>query len=227
MLLGRNGLWSGGCSTQNGPRSSLYTETVQELPLFDVPLERVDAQRNRERILCAAERLLAKASPDCVSVDAIAAEAGVGKGTVFRRFGDRVGLLRAVLSEREAALQERLIRGAPPLGPGAPALERLLAFGPAYLEYVEENGDLLLAAEHGGRRNAAPYFLLHTHLHHLLREAAPGLDPDYVADVLLSILRADLVLHQRRVRGFSLERLAEGWCGIAYAASTASARDAS
>jgi len=194
-----------------------------ELPLADTPLERADATRNRERILCAAARLIESAGADCVSLDRIAAEAGVGKGTLFRRFGDKPGLFRALLSERSAAFQERLIRGEPPLGPGAPAVERLLAFGPAYLAFVEENGELLIAAEAGSRAADAPYVFDHTHLRHLLREAAPGLDADYVADVLLAILRADLVRHQRRDRGIALERLAEGWCGIAAAAVAAGA----
>lgn len=196
---------------------------MQELPLVDVPLERADAHRNRERILCAAARLIECSGVDCVSLDRIAAEAGVGKGTLFRRFGDRPGLLRALLSERGAAFQERLIRGTPPLGPGAPAVERLLAFGPAYLAFIEENGELMVGAEAGSRGGNAPHVFMHTHLRHLLREAAPGLDADYVADVLLATLRADLVLHQRRERGIPLERLAEGWCGIASAAVAAGA----
>lgn len=196
---------------------------MDQLPLIGAPVERADAQRNRERILCAAAELIERLGADCVSLDRIAAEAGVGKGTLFRRFGDRPGLFRALLSERAVVFQERLIRGAPPLGPGAPAVERLLAFGPAYLAFVEENGDLLLGAEAGSRGGNAPYVFLHTHLRHLLREAAPGLDPDYVADVLLATLRADLVLHQRRDRGLALERLAEGWCGIASAAVAAGA----
>ena len=162
---------------------------MQELPQIDVPLERVDAQRNRERILCAAARLI-EDGPGCApSVDRIAAEAGVGKGTVFRRFGDRAGLFRALLSERGAAFQEELIRGEPPLGPGAPAVERLLAFGPAYLAFVEENADLMLGAEAGSRGENAAHVFLH--------------------------------IHQRRERGISLERLAEGWCGIAGAAVAA------
>lgn len=198
-----------------------------DLPLIDAqPLERTDAQRNRVRILAAAARLIACSGVDCVSVDRIAAEAGVGKGTVFRRFGDRTGLIRALLSDREAALQERLIRGAPPVGPGAPAGERLLAFGPAYLAFVEENGAILAAAEEGSRRNNAPYAFLHTHVHHLVRKAAPEADADFAADALLAPLRADLVLHQRHVRGMALERLADGWRELAsgYATSTASAR---
>ncbi len=188
---------------------------MDELALIDAPAERADVQRNRERILDAAERLISCSGLDCVSVDRIAAEAGVGKGTEFRRFGDRVGLIRALLSDREAAFQERLIRGAPPVGLGAPAAERLLAFGPAYLAFVEENGEFLAAAEVGSRRDNAPYVFLHTHVNHLLRESSPGLDADYLADALLAPLRADLVLFQRRVRGISLERIADGWRALA------------
>src|SRR3954447_26247036 len=104
-------------------------------PPMDLPVvgtevrERSDAVRNRRRILSAAERLFAAHGVDCVSMEAIAAEAEVGKGTLFRRFGDRSGLVRALLQERERDFQESFIRGAPPLGPGAPAADRLVAFG--------------------------------------------------------------------------------------------------
>jgi AcrR family transcriptional regulator len=53
-------------------------------------------------------------------MDAVAAEAGVGKGTLFRRFGDRAGLAVALLDERERDLQAAVLSGPPPLGPGAP-----------------------------------------------------------------------------------------------------------
>src|ERR671931_1733787 len=101
---------------------------VIALPVLDAePRERADAQRNREKVLCAAERLFASHGVDNVSMDAIAAEAGVGKGTLFRRFGDRAGLAQALLEEHTVELQEGLIRGPAPLGPGAPPQERLKA----------------------------------------------------------------------------------------------------
>src|SRR5262245_11961519 len=74
--------------------------------------ERADAAENRRKVLAAAERLFACESPDCVTMDAVAAEAGVGKGTLFRRFGDRAGLIRALVSETESRLQDEMIRGA-------------------------------------------------------------------------------------------------------------------
>ena len=101
-----------------------------ELPLTTAPLverERADARRNRERILCAAARLVDEHGIDAVSMDDVAAAAGVGKGTLYRRFGDRWTLLRALIEEPERDFQDQLIRGAPPLGPGAPPRERLLA----------------------------------------------------------------------------------------------------
>ncbi len=50
------------------------------------PPERADAARNRRRILAAAEQLFAARGVGAVTMSEIAAAAGVGKATVFRRF---------------------------------------------------------------------------------------------------------------------------------------------
>src|SRR5438874_797892 len=83
--------------------------------------ERADAARNRRKILEAAQALFAERGVDQVSMDDVARAAQVGKGTLYRRFGDRASLAFALLDERERALQEWIIRGEPPLGPGAEA----------------------------------------------------------------------------------------------------------
>jgi AcrR family transcriptional regulator len=175
--------------------------------------ERVDAARNRQRILAAAERLIAQRGVETVSMEAIAEEAGVGKGTLFRRFGDRNGLMHALLDSRERELQDELIRGEPPVGPGAPPIERLVAFGRRLLEHLEANGDLLFAAEFGpGVRFRAPvYAFYRAHVASLLREAECSVDPDYLADALLALLAADFHLYMRRVRELPMDRLAAGY----------------
>ena len=100
------------------------------LPLVDdEPQERRDAARNRDALLAAADALIAECGVDAVTMDAVAARAGVGKGTVFRRFESREGLMAAVLNRSETAFQAAIISGPPPLGPGAAPMERLLAFG--------------------------------------------------------------------------------------------------
>lgn len=193
--------------------------TSAALPVLDAPpAERCDAARNRRRILEAAASLVAAEGADAVSLDRIAAQAGVGKGTVFRRFGDKANLLRSLLSEREAAFQDDFIRGPAPLGPGAPAAERLRAFGPALLATLEAHGELIRAAEASGgaglRFHHGPYPTYRAHLRHLVRGAAPDADAEYWADVLLAAIAADLVVHQLRDRQMGLQRLADGWLAL-------------
>ncbi len=165
-------------------------------------------------MLAAAERLIARAGMAALTMDAVAAEAGVGKGTVFRRFGDRAGLARALVSERERAFQDELIRGAPPLGPGAPPRERLVAFGRGVLALLEDHADVIVAAEAGRaglRFTSRPYELYRTHLAVLLREADTDLDVEVLADVLLAAASAEMFVQLRRGRALSLARLQTAW----------------
>src|SRR5919202_4863082 len=95
--------------------------------------ERADAARNRRKILETAARLFEQRGVAAVSLDAVAAAAGVGKGTLFRRFGDKSGLAAALLDAQERTLQEAILRGPPPLGPGAEPRRRIAAFMAVYL----------------------------------------------------------------------------------------------
>ena len=106
-----------------GPRSSSSTAAHPK-----TRPERADAARNRRKILDAAARLFDECGVTAVSLDAIAAAAGVGKGTLFRRFGDKSGLAAALLDDRERTLQEAILRGPAPLGPGAETNQRITAF---------------------------------------------------------------------------------------------------
>lgn len=189
-----------------------------ELPVLGGELgERADARRNRLKILEAAERLFAENGCEAVSMDAVAEAAGVGKGTLYRRFGDRSGLARAVLNEREREFQESLIRGEPPLGPGAPPAARLVAFGHGVLELVESHGDLIMAAQHGraGARFAGPvYATYRQHVAMLLGELDPRIDSGYFADVLLAALNAEMYDFWRAEAGITHERLADGFAEL-------------
>jgi AcrR family transcriptional regulator len=186
-----------------------------ELPVLGgEPHERADAARNRQKVLDAAACLFAREGAERVSMEAIAAHAGVGKGTLFRRFGDRASLARAVLGENERRLQEEIIRGPAPLGPGAPPAERLSAFAAAYLEFLETHGQLLVAAEFGSpgfRLIGPPYVFYRTHVALLLREAGLGERAEYLSDVLLAPLAASTFRYQHEVRGFGLGRLADDY----------------
>jgi AcrR family transcriptional regulator len=184
-----------------------------ELPVIQSQrAERTDAARNRERILGAARRLFDERGPSCVSMDEIADAAGVGKGTLFRRFGSRAALATAVLSENEAELQEGFIRGEPPLGPGAPPRERLIAFGCARLDLLDAHAELIAAGEVAGAHlDSEPYAASRLHVALLLREIDPACDAEVLADTLMASLSAGLFLYQRDARQAGLERLKGAW----------------
>jgi AcrR family transcriptional regulator len=183
----------------------------QELPVIGTdPPERADAARNRRRILAAAEKLFAENGVSCTSMDAIAAEAGVGKGTLFRRFGDRAGLAAALLQDQTSALQEALIRGPAPLGPGAPPQERLKAMARAQIALMEDHAQLIAAADSGppgSMARSAPNQFLRTHIGILIREADPDADYEMLADLLLAPLTAESFLYWCRAREQDTERL--------------------
>jgi AcrR family transcriptional regulator len=181
-----------------------------ELPVADAgPRVRADAERNREKVLCAARQLFAEQGVENVSMDAIAAAAGVGKGALFRRFGDRAGLALALLEEHTRQLQDDAIRGPAPLGPGAPPRERLKAIGRAQFALLEEHADLMAAAENNPRARfqTGPYGFLRLHISLLVREADPGADWELVTEFLLAPLAADSFLYCRKVRSFGVERM--------------------
>lgn len=173
--------------------------------------ERSDAVRNRAKILQVTARLFAEHGVDHVSMDQIATEAGVGKGTLFRRFGDKAGLGVALLAEREQALQAALESGPPPLGPGAPAGDRLCAFVAAYVEFVDANLDLVHMSETaspGSRYRVGGYPTWHAHARALISQARPDLDADCLAHLVLAGLAADL---RRAVRdGCPTQRATDG-----------------
>jgi len=201
------------------------------LPLLDAPRpERADAARNRRRVLEAAAALFGEHGVDGISMDAVARAAGVGKGTLFRRFGDRQGLLVALLDAAERRLQDDLLHGPPPLGPGAPAGARLLAFLEAYVALLEARGDIVRASERsspGARLRTAAYTGWHLHVTVLLRELRPDADAAALAHVLLAPLAADTWLALRRDGGLGRAALtalvAEQWADAARATPRAPA----
>ncbi|WP_066989976.1 TetR/AcrR family transcriptional regulator [Streptomyces cellostaticus] len=184
---------------------------VEEGP--DEPCLRADAARNRARLLEAAARLIAERGVAAVTMEAVAAAAQVGKGTVFRRFGDRTGLLTALLDHSARQLQADFLGGPPPLGPGAPPLERLRAFGVAVLYRSAEQLDLQLAAQpEPTRRFSHPSVqALRTHVAMLLRQIVPTADCELLSQTLMAYLDPALINHLTRQCGMPMARLEAGW----------------
>ena len=115
------------------------------------PAERADAARNRLHLLATARQMLAEQGSDRLTMDGLAERAGLGKGTVFRRFGTRAGIFQALLDDDERAFQQQVLAGPAPLGPGATPLERLVAYGRARAGFLVRRREIARAALDGSQ----------------------------------------------------------------------------
>ncbi|MET8156546.1 helix-turn-helix domain-containing protein [Sphaerisporangium sp. NPDC005289] len=91
---------------------------------------RADAQRNRDRLLSAAVRAFAHDGPD-VTLDAIAKDAGVGIGTLYRHFPTREALVEAAYRNELARLCDAvpgLLAALPPAGAMRDWMDRFLDY---------------------------------------------------------------------------------------------------
>jgi polyketide synthase 12 len=182
-------------------------------------VERADAARNRLQLLATARAMLADQGADKLTMDALAERAGLGKGTVFRRFGSRAGIFQALLDDDEQAFQEQVLSGPPPLGPGAAPLDRLIAYGRARLGFMFEHREIARAALDGSQPVPAgsqtPISQLHIRM--LLGQLHLGTaDLDILAIQLTAALDGPLLLYlstsdltDSPVQ--TEERIAQGW----------------
>lgn len=162
------------------------------------PSERKDAARNRQKIIAAARLLMERRGLDGVCMDELAAAAGVGKGTLYRRFSDKHALFRALLDDDERVLQEA-VRTRFGLPKDSEPVRRLLTLWGAMVDFVIDHKDVLAAAEVEARSRAAlmespPYVWRRIELARSLSRC--GVDEalaPIVADAWLQTLAADVV----------------------------------
>ncbi|MBW4721182.1 TetR/AcrR family transcriptional regulator [Saccharothrix obliqua] len=172
---------------------------------------RADAARNRVKVLAAAAELFSERGVANVTMDDVASTAGVGKGTLYRRFGDKSGLATALLDHLESELQDGILNGPPPLGGGASPMERLIAFTTAYLEFLRDSLDIVLLSQTsttGARFRTGSHAFWRRHCEYLLEQcAAPA--PGIAADVLLAGMTAEQVQHWLVDQGMEFDALVE------------------
>ncbi|MCQ9386423.1 TetR/AcrR family transcriptional regulator [Brevibacterium moorei] len=173
--------------------------------------ERADAERNREKVLSAAAELHAAHGVTGLKMDEVARVAGVGKGTVYRRFENKAGLASALLDARVRDMHQGLLQGPPPLGPGAPPEDRLIAFVEAYVRHMITNIDLVLLAESatpGGRLGRQVYPFWRHHVEILVTEIGTP-RPRFCAEAIMAVLAAEQLNAWYTNQGWGPETLIE------------------
>lgn len=181
-------------------------------------IERRDAARNRQRVLDAARELFETRGVTPVTMEEISTRAGVGKGTLYRRYPNKGLLCQALLDEPTRSFQEDVMRELAESGE-AP-LERLEVFFERLVDFMEDNLDLLYGAHTSlnpsDRVSHPAYDWRRWTVLGLLRQAvsrgelAPDLDVDYLATALLAPLDVELYHHQRRTLRLSPDRVSSG-----------------
>jgi len=186
------------------------------------PAERADAARNRRHLLATARDMLAEQGVDKLTMDALAERAGLGKGTVYRRFGTRAGIFAALLDDDERAFQQHVLSGPPPLGPGAPPPDRLIAYGRARIDFLIRHREIARAALDGREQVPAGSQtpMSRAHIRFLLGQMRLGpADLDVLATQLTAALDGPLLLYLSSavLTGAApqvSDRLGRGWADL-------------
>lgn len=181
--------------------------------------ERRDAALHRRRVLDAARALFAEYGVEQVSMHQIAQKAGVGQGTLYRRYAHKGLLCTAILSEDIERFQEQLRAALVAMGERTPAVERLYYLLERLLAFNEANTPLLsaIADVAGSERRQSQY---HSPFYQWLRQVVLLLlrrarerqeigsdDLEYAADLVLLPLSIDFYRYQRQRTDFTPARL--------------------
>lgn len=198
-------------------------ETMIELnlPINEEKGERADAAANRVLILETAERLFAQRGVAAVNMADIAQAAGVGKGTLYRRFANKAELCLALLDTQMRSFQDEIMARLRQMSlQNVPYLEQLGHFLEAFVLFADTHLPILCEVQREGMFGEEvvdrPYIWRYLTVKGLLDAAArqgeisTELDTAYLADALLAPTQATLFHFQRDQRGFSLERISTG-----------------
>lgn len=197
------------------PALRLYSNVMRNddsllLPSDDTPA-RADARRNRELLLQTAQSLFERDGVEAVSMTAIADEAGVGKGTLYRHFASKADLCIALLDEDMRQLQMNVLTY---LRENAanPPLENLQWFLQSVLSFVLRNIDTLTVESDSrglGLDHPAHIWWRQT-LAGLLAQAEPDDDVRYRADILFIMLDVRTIRFQQQALNYTEEDIFAG-----------------
>lgn len=183
--------------------------------------ERAEAAAHRCRILEVARALFAECGVEAVSMHHIAQAAGVGQGTLYRRYAHKGELCLDLIQESGQRLYDE-VETYIAASHGCPALERLDGVLALFVDFIEDKAHYLSAVadaacgERQGLQFKTPFYRwLHDTIESLLRQAVQDaevttLDAAFTADMILSALRPELYLYQRQECGMTAATIRAG-----------------
>lgn len=209
------------CEVRVGMAQVMNQMIELNLPIHEEKGERADAAANRALILETAERLFAAQGVANVNMADIAAAAGVGKGTLYRRFANKAELCLALMDTQMKDFQDEILARLRQMSlQNVPFLEQLGHFLEAFILFADVHLPLLCEVQRAGLLGQEtvnhPYIWRYLTVKGLLDAAArtheihPDLDTAFLAEALLAPTHPDLFNFQRNQRGYSLDRISSG-----------------
>ncbi|MDZ4671100.1 MAG: TetR/AcrR family transcriptional regulator [Phototrophicales bacterium] len=170
---------------------------------------RADALRNHALLLETARQLFVENGVGSVTMSQIAQSAGVGKGTLYRHFENKMAVCFALLDQDQRDLQESTLRY---LRRNIPPYDQLRWFLEEVARFVIRNESLLrgfdISPETVSLQHPAHFWWRQTIRMLLVKLSAQG-DVDYLTDTLYIMLHVDVVQFQQR-RGYGVARILSG-----------------
>lgn len=168
---------------------------------------RADAVKNRVLLLETAQRLFAEHGVDAVTMSDVAEAAGVGKGTLYRHFANKIELCQVIIDQDQRDLQNRTLAR---LREGGSPNDNLEWFLREVVAFISRNQALAFAESAFGSLLEHPAHLWWRQtIRGLLLRIQPNLDADYLADVFFVMLDPRTINYQITARGSSFERVAD------------------
>lgn len=191
---------------------------------YDARAERRDAAANRQLLLETAARLFAAQGVANVNMADIAKEAGVGKGTLYRRFANKGELCLQLLDRHLQIFQDGALMQLRQMAAEArPFLQQLDHFLDMLVPFIVNNLPLMLEvartpvlAEQAVQDVNRPHFWQEMTVRGLLQRAQQAqelsakLDVVYLASALMAPLDARILYYQLETQDFAVERISAG-----------------
>ncbi|MFT7585817.1 MAG: AcrR family transcriptional regulator [Cellvibrionaceae bacterium] len=184
--------------------------------------ERRDAAENRQLLLATASRLFAVHGVEAICMSEIAKTAGVGKGTLYRRFSSKGELCLALLDCEMRQFQNTILKSfQEQIENGVSTIRRLNWFVEQSVAFTISHLSLMVEISQAGGENAVqdinqPHFWLEMtvkgHLQQMKAngEIMPETDLDYITTALLAPLDARIMKSHIDNRGYSEEQIVKG-----------------
>jgi AcrR family transcriptional regulator len=175
-----------------------------------------------QRILEATRQLSAEIGLEAASMHAIAKRAGIGQGSLYRRFTDKGEICSVLLRDSSERFLIKMEQEVQQPGETLPALVRLQLSIERVVDFLEEHAELLnlIKSEFTGKNQLThfehPFFQrLIAIVANLLQQALDAgeivsVDSQFTATALISVLSPDLYLYQQKAHSYTKEQILDG-----------------